>query len=74
MADPNGLVQNLVQQGNLLNQPEVGLSGPARFYPVTQHGQLMWDFGTYNYDLYNTEIARRCESARAANWQGVDQQ
>jgi hypothetical protein len=57
MAEPNGLVQNLVKQGNLLNQPEVDyLTG--EFYPVINTVE-MWDFGAYNYDLYNTEIARR---------------
>jgi hypothetical protein len=54
---PNGLVQNLVKQGNLLNQPEVYWF-TGEFYPVL-NTSLMWDFGTYNYDLYNTEIARR---------------
>ena len=54
---PNGLVQNLVQQGNLLNQPESDYR-TGEFYPVL-NTSLMWDFGTYNYDLYNTEIARR---------------
>ena len=53
----NGLVQNLVSQGNLLNQPEVDYR-TGNFYPVL-NTSLMWDFGTYNYDLYNTEIARR---------------
>jgi len=53
----NGLVQNLVKQGNLLNQPEVDYR-TGEFYPVLNTSQ-MWDFGTYNYDLYNTEIARR---------------
>lgn len=53
----NGLVQSLVRQGNLLNQPEVDWR-TGEFYPVINTSQ-MWDFGTYNYDLYNTEIARR---------------
>jgi hypothetical protein len=52
-----GLVQNLVSQGNLLNQPEVNWR-EGEFYPVINTGQ-MWDFGEYNFDLYNTEIARR---------------
>ena len=56
-AHPNGLVQNLVRQGNLLNQPEVDWR-TGEFYPAINTSQ-MWDFGAYNFDLYNTEIARR---------------
>jgi len=56
-AEPNGLVQNLVNQGNMLNQPEVYWQ-TGEFYPVINTSE-MWDFGTYNFDLYNTEIARR---------------
>jgi len=52
-----GLVQNLVNQGNLLNQPEVDWR-TGEFYPVINTVD-MWDFGLYNFDLYNTEIARR---------------
>jgi hypothetical protein len=52
-----GLVQNLVSQGNLLNQPEVDWR-TGNFYPVINTSE-MWDFGAFNYDLYNTEIARR---------------
>ncbi len=60
---PYGLVQNLVKQGNLLNQPEVNWQ-TGEFYPVI-NTSLIWDFvndvgdAEYNYDLYNTEIARR---------------
>jgi len=57
MSEPNGLVQNLVNQGNLLNQPEVDWR-TGEFYPVINTSS-MWDFGDYNFDLYNTEIARR---------------
>ena len=53
----NGLVRNLVKQGNLLNQPEVNWR-TGEYYPVI-NTELMWNFGDYNYDLYNTEIARR---------------
>jgi hypothetical protein len=53
----NGLVQNLVSQGNLLNQPEVDWN-TGEFYPAVDTVE-MWDFGAYNYSLYNTEIARR---------------
>lgn len=57
-AEPNGLVQNLVSQGNLLNQPEVDWR-TGEFYPVT-NTSTMWGFGDdYDFDLYNTEIARR---------------
>ena len=52
-----GLVKNLVNQGNMLNQPEVDWR-TGEFYPVTNTAS-MWDFGSYNFDLYNTEIARR---------------
>lgn len=55
--EPYGLVQNLVNQGNLLNQPEVDWR-TGEFYPVTNTVE-MWDFGAYNFNLYNTEIARR---------------
>ncbi len=41
--EPNGLVQNLVKQGNLLNQPEVDWR-TGEFYPVINTSQ-MWDFG-----------------------------
>jgi hypothetical protein len=56
-GEPNGLVQNLVKQGNLLNQPEVDWR-TGELYPVINTAE-MWDFGAYNYDMYNTEIARR---------------
>ncbi len=55
--EPNGLVKSLVSQGNLLNQPEIDWR-TGKFYPVINTAE-MWDFGDYNYDLYNTEIARR---------------
>ncbi|MEJ2456179.1 MAG: choice-of-anchor O protein [Candidatus Thiodiazotropha sp.] len=55
--EPNGLVQNLVKQGNLLNQPEVDWR-TGEYYPAINTSE-MWDFGAYNYDLWNTEIARR---------------
>ena len=57
MDHENGLVQNLVSQGNLLNQPEVDWR-TGEFYPAINTVE-MWDFGAYNYNLYNTEIARR---------------
>jgi hypothetical protein len=52
-----GLVKNLVNQGNMLNQPEVYWE-TGEFYPVV-NTEDMWDFGSYNFDLFNTEIARR---------------
>lgn len=55
--EPYGLVQNLVSQGNMLNQPEIDWR-TGEFYPVINTVD-MWDFEGYNYDVYNTEIARR---------------
>ena len=52
-----GLVQNLVNQGDMLNQPEVDWR-TGEFYPVINTLD-MWDFELYNFDMYNTEIARR---------------
>jgi len=52
-----GLVQNLVSQGNMLNQPEVDWR-TGELYPVINTLD-MWDFELYNFDMYNTEIARR---------------
>ena len=63
MTEEYGLVQNLVSQGNLLNQPEVNWR-TGEFFP-TVNTSRMWDFSgselnkAYDYDLYNTEIARR---------------
>ena len=57
MVEPNGLVQNLVKQGNLLNQPEVDWQTGGFYNPISTAD--MWGFGGYNYLLYNTEIARR---------------
>jgi hypothetical protein len=56
-GEPYGLVKNLVSQGNLLNQPESDWR-TGEYYPVINTVE-MWDFGSYNFDLYNTEIARR---------------
>lgn len=55
--EEDALVKNLVSQGNLLNQPEIDWR-TGEFYPVINTSE-MWDFGDYNFDLYNTEIARR---------------
>jgi hypothetical protein len=53
----DGLLANLTQHGNMLNQPEVDWE-TGEFYTV-RNTVDMWDFGAYNYDIYNTEIARR---------------
>ncbi|MCU7830607.1 MAG: hypothetical protein KZQ85_16230 [Candidatus Thiodiazotropha sp. (ex Myrtea sp. 'scaly one' KF741663)] len=53
----DSLVANVVSQGNLLNQPETDWRD-GTFYPVL-NTEDMWDFGTLNFDMYNTEIARR---------------
>ena len=55
--NPNSLVNNLVSQGNMLNQAEI----------YWDYGELyglmstleMEDYGDYNFDIVNTEIARR---------------
>jgi hypothetical protein len=57
IGDPDSLVSNLVSQGNMLNQGEV----------YWETGELVgWmstedivDYGDYNFDILNTEIARR---------------
>ncbi|MCI0506599.1 MAG: choice-of-anchor O protein, partial [Gammaproteobacteria bacterium] len=53
----DSLIANLGGHGNMLNQPEVDwITG--EFYPVRDTAD-MWDFGDYNYEIWNTEIARR---------------
>jgi len=56
-TEDNGLVANLTSHGNMLNQPAVDWQTGA-FYPVANTLDF-WDFGQYNYELYETEIARR---------------
>jgi hypothetical protein len=51
------LVKNLVSQGNMLNQPEVYWE-TGRFLPLMD-SSIMWQFPDYNFQIYNTEIARR---------------
>ncbi len=54
------LVANVVSQGNLLNQPEVDWR-TGEYYPVLNTVN-MWNFsanGGTDFDMYNTEIARR---------------
>ncbi|MBN2045951.1 MAG: hypothetical protein JW757_13095 [Anaerolineales bacterium] len=53
----DGLPANLGSHGNMLNQPEVSWEY-GEFYPARSTAD-MWDFGDYNYEIYNTEIARR---------------
>ena len=58
-TEPNGLVQNLVKQGNLLNQPEVDWR-TGTFYPTLSTNDI-WA-GSANlpdFEIWNTEIARR---------------
>ncbi len=62
-SNQDSLPANLTSHGNILNQPEVGWD-LGEFYPVRSTAD-MWNFvseasGTdYNYDIFNTEIARR---------------
>jgi hypothetical protein len=52
------LVNNLVVQGDQLNQPEVNWRTGTMYPPMSTAD--MWDFGeTYNYLIFNSEIARR---------------
>ena len=52
------LVNNVLVQANMMNQPEVNWR-TGTFFPPMPTAE-MWDFGdTYNYDIFNTEIARR---------------
>ena len=57
----NGLVANLTNHGNMLNQPAQDWE-TGDFYPITNTSEL-WDFRNdtedYNFDIYQTEIARR---------------
>ena len=55
--EPNSLVSNLVDQGNLLNQPEVYWE-TGEFYGKMKT-EDMDDYGEYNFEIVNTEIARR---------------
>jgi hypothetical protein len=53
----DSLLANLAGHGNQLNQPEVNWQ-TGEFYPVANTADF-WDFGDYNYEIWNTEIARR---------------
>ena len=60
----DSLLANLTQPGHQLNQPEVDWT-TGQFYPVRNTSEF-WDFGDYNFNIYNTEIARR------GSWLGQD--
>jgi hypothetical protein len=60
----DSLLANLTQPGHQLNQPEVDWTTGA-FYPARNTSEF-WDFGDYNFNIYNTEIARR------GSWLGQD--
>jgi hypothetical protein len=59
----NGLVKNLVSQGNVINQPEADWRTGAFFAPLDTAD--MWNFigdttqTDYNFRIHRTEIARR---------------
>ena len=54
---PTSLVENLVNQGNMLNQGEVYWETGELF--GLMKGEDREDYGDYNFDIVNTEIARR---------------
>ena len=56
MSHPNGLVQNLVNQGNMLNQPEVNWQTGGFYPPIDTSAS--WGISVPFY-IFNTEIARR---------------
>jgi hypothetical protein len=58
------LLANLTFPGHQLNQPEVDWMA-GQFYAPRSTADF-WDFGTYNFNIYNTEIARR------GSWLGQD--
>jgi hypothetical protein len=57
VSEDNGLLANLSDHGNMLNQPAVDWQ-TGMFFPLVNTVDL-WDFGAYNYEIYQTEIARR---------------
>ncbi len=54
---PDSLLANLAGHGNQLNQPEVDWM-TGEFYPVANTSSF-WGFGDYDFEIWNTEIARR---------------
>lgn len=57
IGNPSSLVENLVSQGNMLNQGEVYWDSGELFGLMSTED--MEDYGDYNFDILNTEIARR---------------
>jgi hypothetical protein len=57
IGNPSSLVENLVNQGNMLNQGEVYWETGELFGLMNTVD--MEDYGAYNFDILNTEIARR---------------
>lgn len=55
--ETDGLLANLGFHGNLLNQPEVNWTSGEFFEPMSTEVMFGWE--DFNYDVYNTEIARR---------------
>lgn len=53
----DSLLANLAGHGNQLNQPEVDWQ-TGEFYPVANTASF-WNFGDYDYEIWQTEIARR---------------
>jgi hypothetical protein len=56
-SNVDSLLASMGGHGNQLNQPEVDWM-TGEFYPVANTADF-WDFGDYNYEIWNTEIARR---------------
>ena len=57
VSDADGVLANLTHHGDMLNQPEVDWE--LGEFSTLRNTADLWDFGDYNYALYNTEIARR---------------
>ncbi len=57
IGEPNSLLSNLVNQGNMLNQAEAYWETGELF--GLMNTAIMQDYGDYNFDIVNTEIARR---------------
>jgi hypothetical protein len=57
IGNPNSLVANLVSQGNMLNQGEIYWETGELFGLMKTED--MEDYGDYNFEILNTEIARR---------------
>jgi len=57
IANPNSLVENLVNQGNMLNQGEVYWETGELYGLMSTED--MENYDPYNFEIVNTEIARR---------------